>query len=98
MIQMKKNPTTSMNRRANPWRQWRAKNPVLVVDSIGTNTISHLKIVKNNEPLFVREVGDDEEYFEYRDASVARDGDFYYVRVVQTDDETAWSSPVWLNV
>jgi hypothetical protein len=71
---------------------------VIRIHAIGTDTISHLKIVKNNEPLFVREVGDDEEYFEYRDASEARDGDFYYVRVVQTDEETAWSSPVWMNV
>ena len=71
---------------------------IIRIHAIGTDTISHLKIVKNNEPLFVREVGRDEEYFEYRDASVARDGDFYYVRVVQADEETAWSSPVWLNV
>ena len=70
---------------------------IIRIHAIGTDTISHLKIVKNNQTLFVREVGDDEEYFEYHDTAPAADGDWYYVRVVQTDDETAWSSPVWVN-
>ncbi len=28
----------------------------------------------------------------------SEDGDWYYVRVAQEDEETGWSSPVWVNV
>ncbi len=71
---------------------------VIRIHAIGTDNIRMLKIVKNNEPLFIRSTSGDEEYFEYYDTTDAHDGDFYYVRVVQDDEETAWSSPVWLNV
>ncbi len=71
---------------------------VIRIHAIGEGPIEYMKIVKNNEDLIVRECSQDEEYFEYHDTSEARDGDWYYVRVVQEDEETAWSSPVWVNV
>jgi hypothetical protein len=35
--------------------------------------------------------------FEYVDLNNAKPGDYYYVRVQQTDGGTAWSSPVWIG-
>ena len=71
---------------------------IIRIHAMGENDIAHLKIVKNNETLFLRECRGDDEYFEYHDTTEARDGDWYYVRVVQVDEETAWSSPVWVEV
>jgi hypothetical protein len=71
---------------------------VIRIHAIGEGPIDHLKIVKNNEDLLVRECCGEEEYFEFYDTDPAEDGDWYYVRVVQEDEETGWSSPVWVNV
>jgi len=35
--------------------------------------------------------------FKFVDTSAARDGDYYYVRVQQLDDQMAWSSPVFVG-
>jgi len=71
---------------------------VIRIHAIGEDEIAYMKIVKNNEDLIIRPCSRDEEYFEYVDTTPARDGDWYYVRVVQDDEETGWSSPVWVNV
>ena len=75
-----------------------AAERVIRVHAIGEAPIEQMKIVKNNETLHLRECSREEEYFEYVDPTPARDGDWYYVRVVQEDEETGWSSPVWVNV
>ncbi|MFO8082233.1 MAG: DUF3604 domain-containing protein [Armatimonadota bacterium] len=71
---------------------------VIRIHAIGEGPIEYMKIVKNNEDLMVRECSGEEEYFEFVDTDPAEDGDWYYVRVVQEDEETGWSSPVWVNV
>ncbi|MBT3286327.1 MAG: CehA/McbA family metallohydrolase [Victivallales bacterium] len=68
------------------------------VHVIGTDELDYLRIVKNNETLVRHELSGDEAFFEYTDTSPARDGGFTYVRVVQKDGNTAWSSPVWARV
>ena len=35
--------------------------------------------------------------FSFADTRLHGDGDYYYVRVIQTDDQMAWSSPVWVG-
>lgn len=35
--------------------------------------------------------------FRYADADEPRQGDYYYVRIVQVNDAMAWSSPVWVG-
>jgi hypothetical protein len=69
---------------------------VIRVHAIGTESLSLLRIVKNNEELCRRNLDRQEEFFEYHDTSAARQGDFYYVRLVQEDGNTIWSSPVWV--
>ncbi len=68
------------------------------IHAIGEGPVAYMKIVKNNDELFIRRCSTDDEYFEFVDTDPAEDGDCYYVRVVQADEETAWSSPVWVNV
>ncbi len=35
--------------------------------------------------------------FAYTDTSTPRQGDYYYVRVLQANDAAAWSSPIWVG-
>ena len=35
--------------------------------------------------------------FEFTDTSTPRQGDYYYVRVLQANDAGAWSSPIWVG-
>ncbi len=41
--------------------------------------------------------GKQERQFEFVDDDNPRQGDYYYVRVVQANDAIAWSSPVWIG-
>ena len=67
------------------------------VHVIGTD-LDHLRIIKNNQELVRKECTGDEAWFEVYDTAPAKSGDFYYVRVVQQDENTAWSSPVWMRM
>jgi len=69
---------------------------VVRVHVIGTDGLRQLRIIKNNAELVQRDLTGDEAYFEYHDTEPASRGDFYFVRVEQEDDNTAWSSPVWV--
>lgn len=35
--------------------------------------------------------------FEFTDTATRRQGDYYYVRVLQANDAAAWSSPIWVG-
>ena len=71
---------------------------VIRVHAIGTEPLSSLRIIKNNEELVRKALYRDEEFFEYYDTSEARQDDHYYVRIVQRDGNTLWSSPVWIKM
>ena len=70
---------------------------VIRIHAIGEGPLKTLRIIKNNQELFRRDVSRDEEYFEYHDTGPACDGDFYFVHVAQRDENAAWSSPVWIG-
>lgn len=67
------------------------------VHAIGTDLAS-FRVIKNNRELAKRVLDGDETRAEFYDPEPAKSGDFYYVRVVQKDENTAWSSPIWVNV
>ena len=70
---------------------------IIRVHAIGTEQLSLMRIIKNNKELVRTELSRQEEFFEYYDTSEARQDDYYYVRIVQEDGNTVWSSPVWIN-
>ena len=67
------------------------------VHAIGSEPLELLRVIKNNVELCRRDLDRQEEFFEYYDTTPAADGDFYYVRIVQEDGNTMWSSPVWVR-
>jgi hypothetical protein len=60
-------------------------------------TIKRIDICRNNEFIYTREGVGTSDRFTYQDTDPLTGMGYYYVRVIQADDEIAWSSPVWLQ-
>jgi hypothetical protein len=65
----------------------------------GSNGIDHLRLVRNGRvALTVPCHGEHEYELEWEDHEYRSDApSWYYVRVVQVDLESAWSSPIWVG-
>ena len=73
--------------------------PQVSLSCVGTNGLDHIRIIKNGRIVHTipchgqrtfRYEWEDKDYQHERTVS-------YYVRVVQVDRESAWSSPVWVG-
>ncbi len=69
----------------------------LSVKVIGTASIRQIDVMKNQEFVFNRQNQPRETSFTYVDEDKAAGEDYYYVRVIQNDDNIAWSSPIWVT-
>lgn len=68
------------------------------IAAVGDAPIENVTIVKNNRDQAVLP-GDGFLFSEtWEDSAPARDGDYYYVRITQTDGGQAWSSPIWIEL
>ena len=63
---------------------------------LGTDDLREVALVRNNAVIYTARPGTPEHAFEYTDREPAPGENFYYVRAIQTNDEIAWSSPVWV--
>ena len=68
------------------------------VHIIGSSSLKSLCIIKNNACLVEKELDRQEEFFEYYDTTDAAQDDYYYVRIIQEDGNTIWSSPIWIDL
>ena len=75
------------------------RRPVLEVTCTGTNGLDHIRIMKNARVAATIPChGERETALQWEDASYSNDEPAsYYVRVVQQDRESAWSSPIWVG-
>ena len=64
----------------------------------GTDELETVTVVKNNESVHTFRPRGEHADLCWDDTIAARDGDYYYVRVRQRDNNRAWASPIWLNV
>ena len=73
--------------------------PLLNIVCRGTNGIDHLRIVKNSRVVNTTFCHGEHEYeMQFRDADYdPGEASYYYVRIVQVDGESAWSSPIWIG-
>jgi hypothetical protein len=71
--------------------------PRLDVRVIGTGKIRQVDIVKNNTFVYTAHPGVREVAFSYTDRAVEPGEHYYYVRVIQEDDNMAWASPIWIT-
>lgn len=59
--------------------------------------IKRIDVCRSNEFVYACEPRDSKARFTFQDTDPLSGPSYYYVRVIQTDDEIAWSSPVWLT-
>jgi len=73
--------------------------PVLQISCNGCNGIDHLRIVKNGQVVCTHWAhGQWRAELEWSDeAYTPGEPCYYYVRAVQVDRESAWSSPIWVG-
>jgi hypothetical protein len=75
------------------------EKPELAIGCEGCNGIDHIRIVKNGRVVHTEWChGEHRAEFIWTDhAYDPNETSYYYVRVVQVDLESAWSSPIWIG-
>jgi hypothetical protein len=75
-----------------------AKPPTLKIGAIGTSLVTRVEIKKNSRIVHTEEPGETAVQFQWQDPEF-KPGEtcYYYVRIVQENDEEAISSPIWVN-
>ncbi len=69
----------------------------LIVNVHGTTPIRQIDIIKNQDFVYNRQKLPQQSNLEFVDNDKQPGEDFYYVRVIQEDDNIAWSSPIWVT-
>ena len=77
----------------------------IVCDVAGTADLARVEVIKNGEPFFqfvTTDTGVHNRTPDYRvefpDTTPSQAGDYYYLRVQQSDGALAWSSPIWIDL
>lgn len=69
----------------------------LTVKIIGTQPVRQIDLIRGKEFLMTKNPMQKEVEFTFRDTAPVKGESFYYVRVIQADDQMAWSSPIWVK-
>lgn len=69
----------------------------LKIRIIGTTPLRQVDLIKNQQFLHTRQKLPQDSTFTFVDKGKQPGEDYYYVRVVQEDDNVAWSSPIWVT-
>ena len=69
----------------------------LWINVVGTAAIRQIDIIKNNTFVHTRQNLGHEVNFSFVDNEPTPGESYYYVRVMQVDDQIAWSSPIWVE-
>ncbi|MFQ6133088.1 MAG: hypothetical protein ACE5R4_13690, partial [Armatimonadota bacterium] len=73
------------------------ERPRLHVEILGTNELRRVDIIKNNQFIYDFDPEGKNVVFTHEDNDIEPGTSYYYVRVVQDDEQVAWSSPIWVN-
>ncbi len=74
-----------------------SEEPRLEVRVIGTANLRQIDIIKDNSFVYTAHPGVREVTLSFTDADIGTGEHYYYVRVIQDDENMAWASPVWIN-
>lgn len=77
------------------------RNPEIQIDVLGTAKIHYVVLLRDNQPILTIGKDFDEGRGVRRtfvDETATAGEHFYYIRVIQEDNEMAWSSPMWVEV
>jgi len=59
--------------------------------------IDRIEVCRNNQFIYTKEPGGREATVTFVDCDPVEGRSYYYVRVIQKDEEIAWTSPVWFG-
>ncbi len=71
--------------------------PVLNVSVTGEKAIREISVIRNTSKIYVHHGINISESFTYKDKYLKEGINYYYLRVIQENDDIAWSSPIWVN-
>jgi hypothetical protein len=72
--------------------------PRLDVNVIGTGPVARVDVIKDHRVVYTREPQTPSVQFTYTDNTAeAGRTSYYYVRVLQEDQQIAWASPMWIR-
>jgi hypothetical protein len=75
------------------------KAPNIKIEVIGSNKISKIETIRNNEVINVHRSQSISANVSFIDNKTKNGNEyFYYIRVTQIDEEIAWSSPIWVKM
>ncbi|MEZ5356633.1 MAG: hypothetical protein R2762_28690 [Bryobacteraceae bacterium] len=78
--------------------EFRAKErPRLEIGVIGTARIRQIDIIRDNTFVYTAHPGVAELSVTFADTEAAPGPHYYYVRVIQEDENMAWASPIWID-
>ena len=72
--------------------------PEIHVKAVGTRPFLNAEILRNSESIYKSSPGQKEVEIRFRDLEPLPGTSYYYVRLSQVDGQTAWSSPIWVEV
>jgi hypothetical protein len=67
------------------------------VEVLGTAPIKELVIIRNFQVVYSARSATPSLSIDWKDTAPAPGGNHYYVRVLQSDGELGWSSPIWVS-
>jgi len=73
------------------------EKPSLKITVQGTGNIAKIDVIRNNAYVYARKPDAAEAEFTFTDMKPNKGLNLYYVRVLQTNGEIAWGSPVWVK-
>ncbi len=74
------------------------KPPTLEIEAVGTAPVTRVEIKKNSRIVHALEPGETAVKLKWQDPEFKPgETSYYYVRIVQENDEEAISSPIWVN-
>ena len=68
-----------------------------MVAAEGTAPIEQIDVIKNSKIIYSINPKTRAAHFTYRDDTYQGGDAYYYVRVIQTDKNMAWASPIWVK-
>ena len=72
--------------------------PELRIRATGTSAIAQVDIVRDNEFIYTGTPNSRDLDFAHQDLEAGPGEHYYYVRLIQTDGQKAWSSPIWVTL
>ena len=72
--------------------------PEVTVSVQGTDMLANIWIVRDGEIIYSRSPETMTDRFTFTDTEVAPGDHYYYVRVIQRDEQMAWGSPVFVRL